>query len=1164
MKQTVRFAVTAALCAVTALLCSTLPLRAQTSNGQANGTIADATGGVLPGVSVTLTNQGTGIARTTVTNGSGNFVFVNVPPGTYVIGAELSGFKSAQTVPFVVGVNETVTRSLSLSVGALSEAVTVAAQSPLLRVSSSELGTVIPEQAVHELPLNGRNFTQLMTLTPGATPVSTAQGTSVGFQDAGITGIPGSSFSKPALHGQENRSTLYYLDGIFNTDLRGPVYGVLPIVDLIQEFKVEAHNQNTEFGGVTGGVVNIASKSGSNGFQGSGWEFLRNNNLDARDPFKDATAAKPATFHQNEFGMSLGGPVVKNRTFFYAGYEGWRYTKPSQALSLVPTAAELAGDFSLAVLHQDIYNPFSTRPDPARAGQFIRDRFMCDASGNPLATLSNRTQPAGTPCNKMPSSLISPQMAALFNAYLMAPNLTGDPAHNYIENRATTDDSNSWQIKLDHRIGNADNAFFRLSQMFVNHLDPLGGTEEVAPSIYHAYNYGGGWDHVIRSNMLADVRGGVLQKPYVFNQAQATAGVDPLKQAGFNDLDRFQGLVANLAAPWITTDVGNRGDSLRGNPDWSVGGNLTWLKGNHTLRTGASFVSVERLQINTFQQYSFANSQTSSPSATGTTGLSLASALIGLPASFSGQLADLSEVNFRASGWNAYVQDQWRLNQRVTVNWGLRYDILLQPKPLNSRLSNAIDIPNKAWLLGASAIPDCKQTQVNPCFPGGGFASVPFNDHITFVGNQPFMPKPVYDNIGPRVGVAWQLSPDSVLRAGYGLFWDALPARSQYTQNDIEGAAWPWTTAFSGTANVLGQPLQSMSTLVGGFPTPIAAANPWSAVSGAFADDPNYKDGYSNQWNVELQRELGSHMMASVAYVGSRNGRLAYTGYANAAPVPSPNGTPQSTIDAQRPMPWMVANVHYTQSIGSSHYNSLQMKLERRLSNGLQTLVSYTWSKSIDNTSGYFGVEDGAGSRSSVQNYFDPKSNEGPSGFDIPHFFSWYTVWELPIGTGKRWLTGGPVAWILGNWSVNTIVQARSGQPFNVGVGGDIANIGGTGPAIANYERPNLVGNPIPATQTATMWFDPAAFAIPAGSFGTFTRNGLRSAAVRNVDLSLFKNVPVSGSRMLQLRVEAFNVFNIQNLGVPSGTTIGVAGAGQVTSIVGTPRQIQLGVRFVF
>src|SRR5437660_6737982 len=301
-----------------ALLALAAPLGAQTSSGETNGTVTDSSGGVLPGASVTLTNQGTGISSTTVTNASGNFVFVNVQPGTYVLKVELQGFKTAQTPLFELGVNQTITRRIALSVGAVSENVTVSATSPIVQASSSELGTVITEEAVHDLPLNGRNFTQLLTLTPGATPVSTAQGSSVGFQDAGITGIPGSSFAKPALHGQENRSTLYYLDGIFNTDLRGPVYGVLPIVDLVREFKVQSHNEKTEFGGVTGGAVNIVSKSGTNSLQGSAWEFLRDNKLDARDPFKDS-GSRPATFHQNEFGGALGGPVVHNRTFFYLG-----------------------------------------------------------------------------------------------------------------------------------------------------------------------------------------------------------------------------------------------------------------------------------------------------------------------------------------------------------------------------------------------------------------------------------------------------------------------------------------------------------------------------------------------------------------------------------------------------------------------------------------------------------------------------------------------------------------------------------------------------------------------------------------------------------------------------------------------------------------------------
>jgi len=509
------------------------------------------------------------------------------------------------------------------------------------------------------------------------------------------------------------------------------------------------------------------------------------------------------------------------------------------------------------------------------------------------------------------------------------------------------------------------------------------------------------------------------------------------------------------------------------------------------------------------------------------------------------------------------------MKPNFTVNWGVRYDVLMRPKMLNSRLSNALDIPNGMWLIGADSIPDCKTTQQNPCFPGNGFAAVPSNDHIKLAGtSDAIVSKPIYDNVGPRIGFAWSLNPRTVVRAGYGLFWDALPARSQYVQNDIEGTSWPWTTAFSGTANPSNATaLTPIGSLVGGFPTPVAAASPWIAANGGFADDPNYKDGYSNQWNVEVQRDLGGKSMISVAYVGSRNGRLAYTGYMNASPTPFPNGTSTSVVDANRLMPFMTANVHYTQSIGYSRYNSLQVRFERRLSQGLSTLVSYTWSKSRDTTSGYFGVEDGAGSRSSIQNYFDVASNEGASGYDIPQFISWFTTWEIPVGHGKKWLNSGPAAYILGNWSLQTIAQARTGQAFNLGVAGDVANIGGSGTAITNYERPNQIGNPYPSNQSAALWFDPTAFAVPSGAFGNFERNSLRTHYYRNVDLSLFKNVPFGAARTLQIRIEAFNVFNIQNLGVPGGTTISnpiAAGTGQVTSIVGTPRQIQLAARFVF
>jgi hypothetical protein len=432
----------------------------------------------------------------------------------------------------------------------------------------------------------------------------------------------------------------------------------------------------------------------------------------------------------------------------------------------------------------------------------------------------------------------------------------------------------------------------------------------------------------------------------------------------------------------------------------------------------------------------------------------------------------------------------------------------------------------------------------------------------------------VSNNYGPRVGFAWQAIPNTVVRGGIGMFWDALPARSQYVQNDLEAAQWPWVRAFSGAPNNAGSagapgvPLIPITGVLG----QLSAAppiNPWTSLQSTFFDDPNYKDGWSEQWNLAVERQLTPSTLLSVAYVGSRNGHLAYTGNANAAPTPST--TNSAAVDALRAIPWMTPGLHYTQSIGYGTYNALQVKFQRNFSRGLMTLVSYTWSKSLDNSSGYFGVENGAGQNgSSVQNYFDPRSNYSVSGYDIPHFLSWYTVYELPFGHGKRWMQNGPASWFLGNWQANYIFQARSGQPFNLNVGGDPANISGLVGSVSGYGRPNLIGNPIPSNQTANQWFDPSAFSVPVGSFGNFGRNALRSSHVVNMDFSMFKNVPLGETRQLQLRIEGFNVFNIQNLAAPgssgstNGTTIGNKGAGVVSSIIGNPRQLQFGARFIF
>src|SRR5215831_150390 len=316
---------------------SAVVVLAQSSTGEVNGTVNDPNGAALPGASVKLINESTKIETEATTTSGGYFTFVNVKPGTYVLEIEARGFKKAQTPPFAVGVSEAVTRNISLTVGQVTELVEVSTNSEIVQSSSSELGTVITEKIVEDLPLNGRNFTQLLTLTPGVTPVSTSQNRSIGGVEGNV-GIPNSGFADPSFHGQQNRSKLYFFDGIINTNVRGPNYIVIPNVDLIQEFKVVGHDAKADYGGATGGIVNMVSKSGGNSFHGSAFEYVRNDTFDARSSFDVCTTArcgtatgvpkKPLPFRQNQFGAVVSGPVIKNRTFFSFSYDGWRYSQP--------------------------------------------------------------------------------------------------------------------------------------------------------------------------------------------------------------------------------------------------------------------------------------------------------------------------------------------------------------------------------------------------------------------------------------------------------------------------------------------------------------------------------------------------------------------------------------------------------------------------------------------------------------------------------------------------------------------------------------------------------------------------------------------------------------------------------------------------------------------
>jgi hypothetical protein len=410
------------------------------------------------------------------------------------------------------------------------------------------------------------------------------------------------------------------------------------------------------------------------------------------------------------------------------------------------------------------------------------------------------------------------------------------------------------------------------------------------------------------------------------------------------------------------------------------------------------------------------------------------------------------------------------------------------------------------------------------------------------------------------VGVAWRVTEKTVIRGGYGVVYDPLMGIEQDWKG-ISGS-WPGTGSLFGFSqiNQVDQPATPIEQTFGKVGYALPGPSPWSQTNWFF--DPKRKDPRSQQWNIEIQRQMSTNLAVSIGYVGSYSDRLEVTGLWNTAQTAGP-GTPDQ-LTQRRPFPWYTATAFYGESRGNANYNALQFKLDRRFANGFQYLLSYTWSKSIDTgSSGWFGAENGPGGSSSLQNYYDLNGSRSVSSYDIPHFLSMSGVWELPFGKGKKYFSQrGAASWILGNWQTNGVVQLRSGQPYNMTVSGDVANIGNT-VGWWNYARPNLVGDPRPSHPTTEEWFNPNAFAVPSFSYGNFGRNVLRTAPVYDADLSFFKNFPVREGWNLSFRAEFFNIFNIQNYGAPD-SLIGDPGVGRITSTVIRPRQTQFGLRLAF
>jgi hypothetical protein len=1111
--------------------------RAQQSSAAINGTVKDPSGAVVEGASITLTNLDTSVVRNSVTNSAGNYVFIDVLPGSYSFRISKPGFTSVAEQRFTLNVNQTATMDFTLTVGSTQQTVTVEASAVAIEASTSELGTVINEQAVKDLPLNGRNFTQLLTLTPGASPVSVAQNSGGG---GGFAGNAVGAFSFPALNGQRNRSNMFLLDGMNNLGSFIGNYNYPAIIDTVQEFKVQTHNDLSEWGQAPGGIVNVASKSGTNQYHATVWEFLRNQKFDARNFF----VAQRNPLRQNQFGVAGGGPVWipklyngKNRTFFYGGYEGFRESKASQNTGLAPTQAELNGDFS--GISNTIYNPATLTPN---------------GSGGYTATPFTG--------NRIPSNLINPIAAAYAKG-----NFPTGPAvasgNNYVDATPTHLNQDTYQVRVDQTFGEHDSLFARVSQYF----EAQTGSAGYAGSSSFANNYGSnGVIHEIHTFSPTAVMDAFFGR----NLGDADTGrnfpgvpagfVNSLIQQGLssNFTGNFQGgvgpFVPGMTVPGYLGGSGQTTQNTRVADTWAFGGSFTKIVGRHTMKMGVNFATNNTVSPIYNTSESFASTQTQNPASAAGTGDAFASFLLGLPDSASRR----NVLETEHGGWvnGAYFQDEFKINSKLTLNLGLRWDVTLWPiygqPPAPDAYVGDIDLNNGTFIL-ANLPPACSATRGFPCIPGG---TLPANVVVTSHSNGSIYIND-HSNWQPRAGLAYRVTDKTAVRMGYGRFYDNWNSIIQLGQN-YEGT-WPDVGQLiannlnhpGGVSATIGDPFSQGS---GGVVYPSTTPFNSPGFVDWYVDPDNYKMPYSDQWNVGVEQGLGSSIVLSLAYVGSHDLRLNQGAQGNTDPTPGP----VATEAARRPYPY-ITPTFYDRSIGQSKYNSFQFRLQQRASHGLTYIISYTRSKSIDTgCSGSFGAEG-----CQIQQPYNYEADRSVSGFDLPNIFSGSFVYDIPVGRGKSFSTHNKFAdYVIGNWQLGGILSLHSGQPFGVTVSnGDTAGTGNT------VERANLLSSNIYANSSnPVVYLNTAAFGVPApATYGNLGRNSLRQPAFHNLDISLTRRFPIKERTNLEFRADAFNVSNSVVLNAPN-STLGNSNFGIITSTATgyTERQIQFSMKLLF
>ena len=1115
---------------------------AQMDQGTVLGTVQDRTGAAIPGATVVLESADAGLTLRTTTTGEGDYVFPPVKVGTYKVTASSPGFQSTTQSGVIVDVQSRVRVPLKLQVGSEDQVVTVSTAAPILQTDDPSVGQVMDTQQINNTPLNSRNWVYLAQLSPGVAPANGSRGAGKGDFNA---------------NGQRAEQNNFVLNGIDNNSgapdfLNGSSYVVQPPPDALSEFRIQTANFSAEFGHSAGAVINASIKSGTNSIHGSLWEYFRNDVLNARD-FNAVTVPK---YRQNQFGATLGLPIIRNRLFFFGYAEPNRVVFGNTSTTSVPSARMRDGDFS-ELLNGNLnssgapvtlYRPGSAGTVPQTCNG--KQNVICPAEINPIAQNLLKMFPL--------------------------PNANGGRLYNnYVTNPNTNDNTWQWGSRIDWTVSTKDQAFvfFGYANEVAYYGTPFGpildgGAYGKADNFHNsAENAAFSESHQFSSKLFNEFRFGYNRGK--FAGIQSLSDQDVSANVGLGGIP-FDAVSLGGLPTFSVTGMSGFGppafyQNLKDQDIWSLTNNLTWVHGGHSIKFGAYYQNL-RIPIlvgsNARGVYTYNGFFTSKPGMANT-GSGVADLLLDqMTTAVLGSDQKFHLVRNNASG---YVEDVWRANRALTLNLGIRYDYF-QPMHEASRQQGNLALTGTIAPGGGSGIlnyaPDVASLGLSP-----KFLSILDSNHISVAqGSDPFLVSTEFTDFAPRVGFALSLSPKTVLRAGFGIFFGGL-------QNPSLTQVYPFqfnSTFQRGSTCLAGNCATNGITLANGFSSQIAAGLKNAVSSPAiYSLSQSNRTQYSENFNLTLERQLSGNMAATLGYVGSTGRHLAIQYNLN-----GPAALIDPSLSSVQAQPFTgLGSISYTDFAGSSSYNSLQGSLKRRFSAGLDFLASYTYSHSLDNAPAVLGSTGDSGYRG--VNLIGISQENSNSPWDTRHRVTFNGLYELPFGKGRRFANQSTALdLIVGGWSTDLQFTAQTGFPFTVTTNlGTAGPNGGTAYAIPVRDPFKPGGSPNPSnpgitcaqsTRNRTHWYNPCAFANPPLAFPTKDtskritgfaalpylggrRLSVEGPGYERINMSLFKAFRLYRKPALTFRVDAFNVLNTPAYGIPSVANNGTNG-GQITS----------------